>query len=88
MINWCWASKGTLSVVEPGKVIRQRLLAGQESKARRGRTVQKARDWVCPRDAVGKVVFHLIDGSGEADPTSCSPSFENCGACSDIPMVP
>ena len=40
--------KRALSVVEL-KVIRQRLLAGQEAKARRGGTLQKASDWVCPR---------------------------------------
>ena len=39
--------KGTLSVVEL-KVIRQRLLAGQESKARRGELFRTP-GWICPR---------------------------------------
>src|ERR1700759_3158112 len=48
--------KGTLSVVEL-KVIRQRLLAGQESKARRGELFKRLPIGYA-RDAVGKVVFH------------------------------
>jgi DNA invertase Pin-like site-specific DNA recombinase len=48
--------KGTLSVVEL-KVIRQRLLAGQESKARRGELFKRLPvGYVL--DAVGKVVVH------------------------------
>src|SRR5437763_7133878 len=48
--------KGTLSVVEL-KVIRQRLLAGQESKARRGELLKRLPIGYV-RDPVGKVVFH------------------------------
>src|SRR3984885_7796050 len=48
--------KGTLSVVEL-KVLRQRLLAGQESKARRGELFKRLPIGFA-RDAVGKVVFH------------------------------
>ena len=48
--------KGTLSVVEL-KVIRQRLLAGQESKARRGELFKRLPIGYA-RDAVGKVAFH------------------------------
>src|SRR5580658_7462923 len=48
--------KGTLSVVEL-KVIRQRLLAGQESKARRGELFKRLPIGYA-RDPVGKVVFH------------------------------
>ena len=48
--------KGTLSVVEL-KVLRQRLLAGQESKARRGELFKRLPIGYA-RDAVGKVAFH------------------------------
>jgi DNA invertase Pin-like site-specific DNA recombinase len=48
--------KGTLSVVEL-KVIRQRLLAGQESKARRGELFKRLPIGYA-RDAVGKIAFH------------------------------
>src|ERR1700758_4695671 len=48
--------KGTLCVVEL-KVIRQRLLAGQESKARRGELFKRLPIGYA-RDPVGKVVFH------------------------------
>jgi DNA invertase Pin-like site-specific DNA recombinase len=48
--------KGTLSVVEL-KVIRQRLLAGQESKARRGELFKRLPIGYV-RDAVGKVALH------------------------------
>jgi DNA invertase Pin-like site-specific DNA recombinase len=48
--------KGTLSVVEL-KVMRQRLLAGQESKARRGELFKRLPVGYA-RDAVGKVVFY------------------------------
>jgi DNA invertase Pin-like site-specific DNA recombinase len=48
--------KGTLSVVEL-KVIRQRLLAGQESKARRGELFKRLPVGYA-RDPVGKIVFH------------------------------
>src|SRR5437764_5144526 len=48
--------KGTLSVVEL-KVIRQRLLAGQESKARRGELFKRLPVGYS-RDAVGKIAFH------------------------------
>src|SRR4029453_11660940 len=48
--------KGTLSVVEL-KVLRQRLLAGQESKARRGELFKRLPIGYA-RDAVGKIVFH------------------------------
>jgi DNA invertase Pin-like site-specific DNA recombinase len=48
--------KGTLSVVEL-KVIRQRLLAGQESKARRGELFKRLPvGYAC--DPLGKVAFH------------------------------
>ena len=48
--------KGTLSVVEL-KVLRQRLQAGQESKARRGELFKRLPVGYV-RDAMGKVVFH------------------------------
>src|ERR1700686_1362574 len=48
--------KGTLSVVEL-KVIRQRLLAGQESKARRGELFKRLPIGYA-RDPLGKIVFH------------------------------
>ena len=48
--------KGTLSVVEL-KAIRQRLLAGQESKARRGELFKRLPIGYA-RDAVGKIAFH------------------------------
>src|SRR6266567_5274561 len=48
--------KGTLSVVEL-KVIRQRLLAGQEAKARRGELFKRLPIGYA-RDPVGKIVFH------------------------------
>src|SRR5580692_10698602 len=48
--------KGTLSVVEL-KVLRQRLLAGQESKARRGELFKRLPIGYA-RDPVGKIVFH------------------------------
>jgi DNA invertase Pin-like site-specific DNA recombinase len=48
--------KGTLSVVEL-KVIRQRLLAGQESKARRGELFKRLPVGYA-RDTAGKVEFH------------------------------
>src|SRR6266436_5169149 len=48
--------KGTLSVIEL-KVIRQRLLAGQESKARRGELFKRLPVGYV-RDSMGKVVFH------------------------------
>src|SRR5438270_9174912 len=48
--------KGTLSVIEL-KVLRQRLQAGQESKARRGELFKRLPVGYV-RDAMGKVVFH------------------------------
>ena len=48
--------KGTLSVVEL-KVLRQRLQAGQESKARRGELFKRLPVGYV-RDTMGKVVFH------------------------------
>src|SRR5262250_464695 len=48
--------KGTLSVVEL-KVLRQRLLAGQESKARRGELFKRLPIGYA-RDPLGKIVFH------------------------------
>src|SRR6201988_1573092 len=48
--------KGTLSVVEL-KVIRQRMLAGQEAKARRGELFKRLPIGYA-RDPVGKVMFH------------------------------
>src|SRR5579864_5517580 len=48
--------KGTLSVVEL-KVLRQRLQAGQESKARRGELFKRLPVGYV-RDSMGKVVFH------------------------------
>ena len=70
--------KGTLSVVKL-KVICQRLLAGQESKARRGELFKRLPVGYA-RDPVGKVVFHPDRRVCEAIQL-CSPSFENCGAC-------
>src|SRR5262249_28409126 len=48
--------KGTLSVVEL-KVIRQRLLAGQEAKARRGELFKRLPSGYA-RDPVGKIMLH------------------------------
>src|SRR2546422_7755414 len=48
--------KGTLSVVEL-KILRQRLQAGQESKARRGELFKRLPVGYA-LDAMGKVVFH------------------------------
>src|SRR5262249_37984088 len=48
--------KGTLSVVEL-KVMRQRLLAGQEAKARRGELFKRLPVGYA-RDPVGKIMFH------------------------------
>src|ERR1700687_1205929 len=48
--------KGTLSVVEL-KVLRQRLLAGQEAKARRGELFKRLPIGYA-RDPVGKIMFH------------------------------
>src|SRR3979411_2739607 len=48
--------KGTLSVVEL-KVIRQRMLAGQEAKARRGELFKRLPSGYA-RDPVGKIMFH------------------------------
>jgi hypothetical protein len=58
--------KGTLSVVEL-KVIRQRLLAGQGSKARRGELFKRLPVGYA-QDLMGKIVFHpdrLVQGKGE-----------------------
>jgi hypothetical protein len=65
--------KGTLSVVEL-KIIRQRLLAGQESKARRGELF----NWVCPRPREKDCISSRPSAKRY---NSCSPSFENCGEC-------
>src|SRR6201982_3272889 len=56
--------KGTLSVVEL-KVIRQRLLAGQESKARRGELFKRLPIGYA-REPVGKIAFHPDRGVCEA----------------------
>src|SRR5277367_6174224 len=56
--------KGTLSVVEL-KVLRQRLQAGQESKARRGELFKRLPVGYI-KDAMGKVVFHPDQRVGEA----------------------
>src|SRR5882757_882374 len=56
--------KGTLSVVEL-KVLRQRLQAGQESKARRGELFKRLPVGYA-RDLTGKVVLHPDQRIGEA----------------------
>src|SRR6202049_3664517 len=56
--------KGTLSVVEL-KVLRQRLQAGQESKARRGELFKRLPVGYA-RDGAGKIVFHPDRRVGEA----------------------
>ena len=56
--------KGTLSVVEL-KVLRQRLQAGQESKARRGELFKRLPVGY-GRDGTGKIVFHPDRRVGEA----------------------
>jgi DNA invertase Pin-like site-specific DNA recombinase len=56
--------KGTLSVVEL-KVIRQRMLAGQESKARRGELFKRLPVGYA-RDPLGKIVFHPDQRVSEA----------------------
>jgi len=70
--------KGTLSVVEL-KVIRQRMLAGQEAKARRGELFKDSRLGM-PETPWVRLRFIPTDGSAKRF-NSCSPSFENCGAC-------
>ena len=77
--------KGTLSVVEL-KILRQRMLAGQEAKARRGELFKRLAIGYA-RDPVGKIMFHPDRRSAKRY-SSCSPSFENCGACVRHPMVP
>ena len=71
--------KGTLSVVEL-KVIRQRLLAGQESKARRGELFKRLPIGYA-RDPVGKIECFIPTVGSAKRFNPCSPSFENCGAC-------
>src|SRR5260370_24873832 len=56
--------KGTLSVVEL-KVIRQRMLAGQEAKARRGELFKRLPIGYA-RDPVGKIMFHPDRRAAEA----------------------
>jgi len=69
--------KGTLSVVEL-KVLRQRLQAGQESKARRCELFKRL-PVAYGRDGAGKIVFILIDEW--AKPYGWySQSFETSGA--------
>src|SRR5207302_5929209 len=68
--------KGTLSVVEL-KVIRQRLLAGQEAKARRGELFKGSRLGM-PETPWERLCFIPTVGSAKRY-NSCSPSFENCG---------
>jgi len=70
--------KGTLSVVEL-KVLRQRLLAGQESKARRANCSKGSR-LDMPATLWVRLHYTPIDGSAKRS-NSCSPSLENCGAC-------
>ena len=60
--------KGTLSVVEL-KVIRQRLLAGQESKARRGEMFKRLPVGYAKKDAVGKVAPISRSASLRSGPT-------------------
>ena len=70
--------KGTLSVVEL-KVIRQRLLAGQESKARRGEMFKRLPIGYA---ATLSARSHFIPISGSAKRSnSYSRSFGNFGAC-------
>ena len=78
--------KGTLSVVEL-KVIRQRLLAGQESKARRGELFKRLPIGYA-RDAVGKVMFHPDRRVYEAIRPRVHQVPRTVERASDIPMVP
>ncbi len=71
--------KGTLSVVEL-KVLRQRLLAGQESKARRGELFLKDYRLDMPVTLRVKLWCTPIAGFTKRS-DSCSPSFEDFGAC-------
>ena len=70
--------KGTLSVVEL-KVLRQRLLAGQESKARRGELFKRLPIGYA-RDVAGKVVVHPDRRICEAIRLVFT-KFQNFGAC-------
>src|SRR6201984_1780092 len=70
--------KGILSVVEL-KVIRQRMLAGHEGKARRGELYKRLPTGMAATPRV-RSCFIPTDGSAKRY-SSCSPSFENCGAC-------
>jgi DNA invertase Pin-like site-specific DNA recombinase len=67
--------KGTLSVVEL-KILRQRLQAGQESKARRGELFKRLAVGYA-RDGTGKVVLHPDRRVCEA----IQLVFTSCGAC-------
>jgi DNA invertase Pin-like site-specific DNA recombinase len=70
--------KGTLSVVEL-KVLRQRLQAGQESKARRGELFKRLPVGYA-RDGTGKIVLHPDSRVGEAIRLVFT-KFRDCGAC-------
>ena len=78
--------KGTLSVIEL-KVIRQRLLAGQEFESPPRRTVQKASDWVCPRRCSQGCVSPRSTGL-RSDPTRVHQVSRTVERASDLPMVP
>ena len=67
--------KGTLSVIEL-KVLRQRMLAGQESKARRGELFKRLPVGYV-RDAMDKVVF---DRAFAKRCSSCLSNSDNFGA--------
>ena len=72
--------KGTLSVVEL-KVLRQRLLAGQESKARRGELF----NWVCPRPR-GKDCVSSRPSDLRSDTPRVRQVSRTVENASDIPM--
>ena len=67
------------------KILRQRLQAGQDSKARRGELLKRLPVGYA-KDGTGKVLLHPDRRVCEAIQLVFS-SFENCGACADVPVV-
>ncbi|HYU44625.1 MAG TPA: recombinase family protein, partial [Terriglobales bacterium] len=77
--------KGTLSVVEL-KVLRQRLQAGQESKARRGELLKRLPVGYA-RDGTGKVVLHPDRRVCEAHSTGLHEISRAVERTPDVPVV-
>ena len=77
--------KGTLNVVEL-KVLRQRLQAGQESKARRGELLKRLPVGYA-RDGTGKVVLHPDRRVCEAHSTGLHEISRAVERTPDVPVV-